>query len=220
MKAYTKTLLLATSWQLLGSPLQAQGPESPCPAVYPAPNVGDYSRMMFTNEAGESMLIRFAIVGQEEVEGKPYYWMEVVYAPPEIGDNIVAQMLVPYYPFENKDIQGYIVQMPGQPPQRVPLRMLEALGANTSPGPGWHEQCASAQDLGVERVTVAAGTFRARHYRSGEEDGGEVWIADVPFGIVKFVTASGRMQLVEYGTDAESSITEEPIEIELPPGRP
>jgi hypothetical protein len=218
MRLYTRALLLAISWQLLAEPLQAQDSGSPCPAVYPAPRVGDYARMMFTNEAGESMLIRFAIVGQDDVQGKPHYWMEVVYAPPEIGDDVIAQMLVPYYPFENEDIRGYVVQMPGQPPQRVPLRMLEALGANTSPGPGWQEQCASAEDLGLERVTVAAGTFRARHYRSAEDDAGDVWIADVPFGIVKFVTASGRMQLVEHGSDAKSSITEEPIEIELPPG--
>jgi hypothetical protein len=174
--------------------------------------------MMFTNASGESMIIRFAIIGEEEVGGIAHFWMEVVSTPPAVGDEVIAQMLIPYYPFENEDIKGYIIKMPGQPPQLVPQRMLEALGASASPGPSWQEQCAAVVDLGVERVTVAAGTFRAHHYRSGGEDSGDVWIADVPFGMVKFLAEDGKMQLVGFGTDAKSSITEKPVELEIPPG--
>lgn len=208
---------------LVGGPLQAQDPERPCPEVYPEARVGEYAVMRFANADGERMEIRFAIVGEEEVDGVTHYWMEVVSAPPTIGGDVIAQLLVPYYPFENSDIKGYIVKMPGQPAQRIPQELLNALGDYADPGPGWREQCDSAEDLGEEQVTVTAGTFIARHYRAGGETPGDVWIADVPFGMVKLIQVDGGMELLRFGSDAESSILEEPIDVEMPkrpPGNP
>jgi hypothetical protein len=208
------SLALALLWPG-GQRVQDEG--GPCPDVYPEPKLGHYADMKFTNAAGESMMIRFAIVGEEVVEGRTHYWLEVVSVPPSVGGTVIAQMLVPYYPFDNEDLQGYVIKMPGRPAAKVPREMLEAIGAGTEAGPGWRAQCAAAEDLGLEEVTVAAGTFTARHYRGGGEKSGEIWIADVPFGMVKFLQADGEMELVKYGADAESLITEEPIEIEVPP---
>ncbi len=197
----------------------AQESAGPCPEIYPRPSVGDYAAVRFTNADGESMTIRFAVVGAEPVDGRQHYWVEVVSAPPGVGGTVIAQMLVPYYPFENDDIKGYIVKMPGQPALRVPKEMLAAVLERSGPGPGWTERCASAVYLGTEDVTVPAGTFTARRYKAAAGESGEVWIADVPFGMVKLVEPDGSMELVEFGTGARSSITEKPIEPSMPPPR-
>jgi hypothetical protein len=219
MKALVTLLGLSLACLPYAIHLKAQDTRGPCPNVYPMPRVGHYAEVVFSNPQGERMPIRFAIVGEEEVGGVPHYWIEVVSVPPAIGAEVIVQMLVPYYPFENADIADYVVKMPGQPAQRVPKKMLDALG-DTEPGPGWKDQCATAEDLGMEPVTVSAGTFNAHHYRAGGERPSEVWIAEVPFGMVKLVESDGEMELVEYGADAKSSITEKPIDIELPPGGP
>jgi len=195
--------------------LFVQEPGGPCPYIYPAPEVGEYADMRFSSLEQGSIIIRFAIVGLEQVEGETYYWMEVVSAPPAVGGTVIAQMLIPYYPFEQRDIKGYIVQVPGQPPRRMPQQMIDMMRADPAPGPSWGDQCAAATELGSEEVTVPAGTFRARHFRGAGEDAGDVWIADVPFGMVKLVQPNGTMELVRYGTDAESLLSGEIVEVEV-----
>lgn len=219
MKRHTALLALILAATTRGG-LFAQEPGGPCPYIYPAPEVGEYADLRFSSPEQPSMIIRFAIVGSEQVERKTYYWMEVVSAPPAVGGTVVAQMLVPYYPFERRDIRGYIVEMPGQPPRRMPQEMIERMVTDAAPGPSWGDQCATAEDLGTEEIIVAAGTFRARHFRGGDEQAGEVWVADVPFGMVKLVQPDGEMELVRYGSDARSSLRGEPVEIELPPPPP
>jgi len=216
MKLNAASIALALTGLLVASDLAAQGDDGPCPNVYPAPQVGHFADVIFSNDEDEQMPIRFAVVGKENVDGVTHYWIEVLSVPPAVGAQVIVQMLVPFYPFENSDIAGYIVKMPGQPAQRVPVEMLAALG-DTDPGPGWEDQCATAVDLGVERITVPAGAFDARHYRAGGDTPTDVWLADIPFGMVKLFQSGGRMELESYGADAKSSITEKPIDVEIPP---
>lgn len=212
--------LFALSLTATAAALHGQDEGGPCPNLYAAPRVGHYAELQFTNSAGESMLIRFAVVRSEMVDGREHYWIEVISAPPVIGDNVIVQMLVPHYPFDHQDLKAYIVKMPGAPARKVPEDLLAQIGEQTQTGPSWRQLCGSTQDLGAERVTVEAGTFDTRHYRAGENMQDEFWIADVPFGMVKLVQADSRMELVRHGTDARSSITEEPLEMELPPPMP
>ncbi|MGD8866342.1 MAG: hypothetical protein PVI01_01905 [Gemmatimonadales bacterium] len=200
--------------------LAAQEEERPCPNLYPHPRIGEFAELQFTNAADESMLIRLAVVGSESVDGKQDYWIEVISAPPVIGDNVIVQMLVPHYPFENQDLEAYIVKMPGAPAQKVPEDLLAQIGEQTQTGPSWRRLCDSAEDLGSERVTVEAGTFETRHYRAGENKEDEFWVADVPFGMVKLIQADSHMELVRYGSDAKSSIKEKPLEMQQPPPNP
>ena len=219
MKTRAKLLVLVIAC-LAHHGLSAQESSRPCPYLYPTPRIGDYADLRFTTPEHGSMIIRFAIVGSEQVDGQTYYWMEVVSAPPAVGGTVIAQMLVPYYPFEQRDIKGYVVQVPGQPPRRMPQQMIDMMRADPAPGPSWGDQCAAATELGNEEVTVPAGTFQARHFRGGAEDAGDVWIADVPFGMVKLVQPNGTMELVRYGTDAESLLSGEIVEVEVPPPPP
>lgn len=217
MKSHATRIALALTGLLVAGELHAQGAGGPCPNVYPEPQVGHFADVVFSNAQDERMPIRFAVVGEEKVDGVTHYWIEVISVPPAVGAQVIVQMLLPFYPFENSDIAGYIVKVPGQPAQRVPVEMLAALG-DTDPGPGWEDQCATAVDLGVERITVPAGAFDARHYRAGGDTPTDVWLADIPFGMVKLFQPGGRMELESYGADAKSSITEKPIDVEIPPG--
>ena len=213
-------LALALSQLAMAASLPAQEQGGPCPNLYTNPKVGQYAELQFTNAAGESMLIRFAVVGSEMLNGREHYWIEVISAPPVIGDNVIVQMLVPHYPFDHQDLKAYIVKMPGAPARKVPQDLLAQIGEQTQTGPSWRQLCGSTEDLGAERVSVEAGTFDTRHYRAGPNKEDEFWIADVPFGMVKLIQADGRMELVRHGSDAKSSIKEKPLEMERPPPSP
>ncbi len=118
-------------------------------------------------------------------------------------------MLVPGYPFTVQQIKGYIVKLPGQPTRRMPQDMVEQMNQAATPGLGWQEACQDAEDLGRAEVTVPAGTFEALHFRTRGESAGEVWVSqNVPFGLVKMVQGQGTMELIRYGSDAESVIEE------------
>jgi hypothetical protein len=188
--------------------------QGPCPGMYPSPQVGEYAELQFTGDT-LSMPVRFTVVGEGDVEGRKHYWVEFLSVITHGVDTVIVQMLVPSYPFETIDLKGYIVQMPGQPPIRIPDEMIPQLAQSTT-GPSWRDECDSAVDLGNERVTVGSGAFIARHYRSPDETK-EVWIADVPFGMVKMLTMDGRMELIDFGTDGQPFMRGEPIEY-VPPG--
>ena len=212
--------ILALSHAAMAASLPAQEQGGPCPNLYANPTVGHYAELQFTNTTGESMLIRFAVVGSEMLNGREHYWIEVISAPPVIGDNVIVQMLVPHYPFDHRDLKAYIVKMPGAPARKVPDDLLAQIGEQTQTGPSWRQLCGSTEDLGAERVTVEAGTFDTRHYRAGEHMEDEFWIADVPFGMVKLIQSDSHMELVRHGSDARSSIKEKPLEMERPPPSP
>lgn len=212
----TRAIILLTfisaGW---GPTLNAQE-KGPCPNVYPNPQLGHYADLEYIDDEQGRVAIRFAVIGEQDVEGETHYWIEVLSAPPAIQGTLIAQMLVPSYPFDQEEIKEYIVQMPGAAPQRVPGELIQMMDASAAPGPSWEEKCAAADDLGIEEVTVQGQTYQARHFRIGGEDEGEVWIADVPFGLVKWVMAESQMELLGFGDDAKSSITGEPVDIQIP----
>ena len=215
MKTRAVVVMLAAASVAFES-LDAQG-TGPCPFVYPSPQVGEYAELEFSDSAQGRVTMRFAVVGRESIAGQAHYWIEIVSAPPTAEGTVIAQMLVPSYPFDRQDIKGYIVKLPGKVAQRMPQQMIDMMAASSAPGSSWEETCGTARDLGQEQVTVAAGEFRARHYRAAGDDSGDVWIADVPFGMVKMIQTGSEMQLLKYGRDARSSIVEEPVEIPMNP---
>jgi len=76
------------------------------------------------------------------------------------------------------------------------------------------EESIEGATVGVERVTVPAGTFQARHIRYGSLDGGtlEWWLADsVPGGVVRYTSRDVDdepvvVELTGYGKGARSEL--------------
>jgi hypothetical protein len=216
MRAQAIILTIVVAGFATLSDLCAQGQGGPCPEIYAAPNVGEYADLSFGDVGKGAMVIRFAVVGDEVVDNVRHYWVEIVSVPPEVGDTVIVQMLIPYYPFDNSDIKGYVVKMPGQPALKLTHELIAQLGEAT-PGTGWKEKCETAVELDPVQVTVPAGSFDSRHFRSSDQDGSEVWLANVPFGIVKWVQGTAEMELVAFGSNARSLLTVEPVEYVPPP---
>jgi hypothetical protein len=74
------------------------------------------------------------------------------------------------------------------------------------------EGCQAAQLVGDEQVTVRAGTFRTKHFRSAQA-GADFWVStEAPFGLVKMTNTldNSTLELVDRGTGAKTSITGTP----------
>lgn len=208
--------LVTTAFMLWGSAslLTAQDLLDACAALGDL-SVGQWSQYQMTApEAGmQSADARFAIVGQEDVEGTVHYWYEMSMTS-EQGP-MIMQFLVPSYPYAMEDIQGVVMKAGSQPAMKVPAQMLSMMQNQSGfdPGKSFAEECENAELVGREAVVVPAGTFDALHIKSSiNNETTEVWVSpDIPFGLIKVQGAKGfEMLLLERGADATSSITETP----------
>ena len=212
--------IVTLSFMLAPAAARAQDLGQYCRGIY-APRLGDYAEMdLHTPGARGSGRMRFAVVETERIAGTVRYWLEVTTTGGPDGDRgtIVAQLLVPRYPFDSGDIESYVIQMPGRQPMKIPLAMVRR-AAETATGTriGWEEGCRTARDLGTASIQVAAGAFKVRHLRTNGKDRGDIWLSSaVPFGIVKFTSSDGSsMELRRYGTGARSSLTGAPVEVRI-----
>ena len=162
-----------------------------------------------------TMSFAYVIVGQENVEGSTGYWMETRSENPGVGGEMVMKQLM-VTGGDKPQIKRMIMQMPGQPPMEMPMGML---------GMGQRGQGAGAGDtspgvkVGVETITVPAGTFVCDHYRKQEPQGTvDVWISDKvpPYGMVKMSSTEMTMVLEKVLTNETSHIQGEPQKMDMP----
>ncbi len=213
--ALAATVLVTTS-------LAAQSAKDVCSAIGHL-KVGQWSEVRVNSD---SSAMRFAAVGTEQQDGKTYYWIELKGSDPTHG-TMIAQYLVPGFPFQFADVKAIIMKMGDAPAMRLPEQMIQAMSERMPHDAAMNlaARCASAKVVGWENVTVAAGTFHALHVQDttsapGAATGGrgDFWVSpDVPFGLVKATDPhSGTIELVGTGKDAKSSITEPPQTLGAP----
>ncbi|MEE8268148.1 MAG: hypothetical protein V3R97_04475, partial [Gemmatimonadales bacterium] len=106
----------------------------------------------------------------------------------------------------------------GQPAMKFSGAMMERIQSQMSSDPTseFSKSCEDAERVGVESITVPAGTFEAVHYRlAGDGRSGDAWIVEGrPFGMIKWTGSGGdAAELVARGDDAVSQITETPMEM-------
>ena len=167
-------------------------------------------------QAGRS---RIAVVGTETRNGEELTWYEMSFDAG--GQSGVVKMLGEggfYRAMAEKNIVEMVVKAAGQPAMKFSGAMIERMQSqmNSDPAAEFGKGCESAERVGVESITVPAGTFDAVHYRltSGQKPG-DAWIVEgLPFGMIKW-TGSGDegVELVDRGDDAVTQITETPMEI-------
>jgi len=141
------------------------------------------------------------------------------------GQSAIIQILADEWPFEADDVREMVLKAAGQPAMRMPEAMMSRMrGQMTSPVGNMAASCAQGELLGSESVEVPAGSFDA--YKLKPSDVGQgtpdaVWVStDIPFGVIKSEGSGGTMVLLDYGTDATSSIDEEPVDMPGMPGMP
>ena len=146
-----------------------------------------------------------AIVGQEERDGKAYYWMEMALQGDQKTENVIIKMLVGGWESVG-DVREIVIQPAGQPAMRMPEQMMSMFRDKMKdPLADVMEGCETIADLGEESVTVPAGTFTARHYRG---DDGDMWLSTaMAFFLVKATSKDGSIELAGHGSDATSAIT-------------
>ncbi len=198
------TLLVAGA-----APLAAQDQATACAAVVDS-KVGYWAAFDLSGAPSDDVSsLRFAIVERPGEAGNTWYEFSATTSQ----GPVIIQLDVPGWPFTTDEIKGVIVKMAGQPAMRIPEQMLGMMQQQMGDNPmaDFAERCATSGVVGHEKIDVPAGTFSTLHLRN-DDDGSEAWISqDVPFGIVKgLVEDGGVLTLTGYGTDATSSITEEP----------
>lgn len=182
--------------------------------------VGQFAEYRLNSpQMGGPVDIRIAIVGTEDVDGASFQWHEMKMSMPQ--GEMVLQMLVPGFPYDPNEVAKLVMKGPGQPAMEMSPSMMAMLGeqGGNNFARDIAKNCEEAEKVGDESVTVTAGSFDTEHYRITTPENGEAWIShDVPFGLVKMNGSEGvSVELIGYGRDAMSSITETPQKM---PGLP
>ena len=203
------------------APVVAQDIEEVCRSIGDL-SVGDWAEYQMSGAAvqGQSVeSIRFAIVGEETTDEGSFVWYEF----DTVTDQgpLVVKMLVTGWPFEMTGVKDVILKVGGQPAMRIPDQMLSMMQQQmaSSPIEDFAKQCRAANFVGREDVTTPAGTFATLHVRTDQQNG-DAWVSmEVPFGMVKGSSEGGpTMELVRYGSDATTQITETPVDMPGMPG--
>jgi len=199
----------------MATPIAAQ---NACEAFLEAPAVGSWVEYDMQGN-GQSARSRIAVVGTETRDGRELTWYEMSFDA--AGQSGVMKMLAEggfYHAMANKKIEEMIIKGEGQPAMKFSGAMVERMQSQMSSDPAseFGKKCEDAERVGVESVTVPAGTFEAVHFRvaSGGSPG-DAWIVEgMPFGMIKWTGSGGEsVELVDRGDDAVTQITETPMEM-------
>jgi len=156
----------------------------------------------------------FVVVGREAIAEKEAYWLEIR-AESGGGRGLILKQLLLSGPDGPKP-KRFIMQAPGEPPVAVPVGTILQAGHEALPEPKGDKHGLGTQ-VGVEEVTVPAGTFTCNHYRSQlEGETSEVWISPrvSPYGVVKMVAGETTMVLSKLLENQTTRISGEPEELE------
>jgi len=155
----------------------------------------------------QAFVMRLAIVGEERVEMKQGYWLEIEIVP-LVGYRSVYKMLVTGPASDPKNLHKVLQRVGRGNAEEVPADKDAAKEEKPAPEP-------ERKLVGEEEVTIRDGSVvKAQHYqltRDGQTV--DIWLNDEvrPIGIVKQVTPSGEFKLRNYGVggqDARSVIND------------
>lgn len=177
----------------------------------PAP--GQWAKYRSDGFGNQHFEARYAIVGKESVDGTDHYWFEYE-MPMPVGDmSIILKLLMPGFPYSSEDVSRAIVKMPGMPAMESPAMAasMQSQGGDNLSEP-LKRACGAVESVESVSVTVLGGTFDAIKVTPGGSFGKDIWLSSaVPFGLVKMAEPDGKgLELIAYGSDATSVITEEP----------
>jgi len=192
-----------------------------------ATTVGTWSEYAVTeSEGGKKSVMRNSIVGKDG-DG---FWYEVVMT--EDGGRNIVKMFLKGDPNNPDNIQRLIMKNGDQPAQEMPRefvmmgrRMATSMFETRSGSSIVNQPNLKAEEIGSEKVTVPAGSFAVTRNRILDGAGKVLATYDfnkdvLPFGVVRSETDKVKMELLAYGKDAASMITEQPLMMKTPPGMP
>lgn len=172
------------------------------------PVVGGWAEYQMKTAGEAPMKMKVAVVGKEGQS----YWYETVM---QMGERMVTKMLVSGNPNDQQNLKRMIIKSGNEQAMEMPVA---SMGMNKAQAKGG-KPAGKTVDKGMEKVTVPAGTFTARHMQY--QEGGETvdaWISEkvAPYGLVKSKAKGFEMVLTGSGNGAKTLITEKPMKFEMP----
>ena len=206
-----KKMLVMFAALALALPLAAQmgfGPKAPSLSGIWHPVVGTGAAYEMTNQQGKKTQMEITVVGKDDVGGKPAFWMEMAMTDQRTSQPVFVKNLMSVNDSGVTSMR-MVMQMPGQDPMEMDMSMNPA-------GRGMQQSTPAniadkAELVGMESITVPAGTFTCAHYRM--KDGtSDAWVSDKvgPWGLVKSQGKDSSMVLTKVITDAKDHITGTP----------
>jgi hypothetical protein len=192
--------------------------QGPCATYLKFPAVGRWAEYEGTYNTKDSMTTRYAVVGSETRAGTEYKWIELKLTDRTKARDMVYQMLVPGGPLEMGQVQEVIMKPGSERAMKMSGMMLNMVRGQLEKNSFFKDTCTEVTLVGQERVTVPAGSYQAKHFRSDKYETDSWLDPAVPFSLVKSSGKKHEMVLVATGTGAKSSITEVPQEMG-PPGQ-
>ena len=190
-------------------------------------SVGGWSEYAVTEiEGGKKSTMRNSIVGKEGDS----FWYEVVIT--EGGARNVIKMSLKGDPNNPENIQRLIMKNGEQPAQEMPRefvmmgrRMATSMFESRSGSSVANQAGLKSVEVGTREVKVPAGAFTAVQNQLVDGTGKVLATYDynsevLPLGVVRSETDKVKIELVAYGKDAVSLITEKPEMMKRPPGMP
>jgi hypothetical protein len=206
-----KQVVITFAALALALPLAAQmfGPKPPSLSGVWHPVVGTGAAYEMTDKGGKNTQMEITIVGKEDVDGKPNFWLEMAMTDPRTSAPVYVKSLMSVNDSGVTSMR-MVMQIPGQPdPMEMDMNMNPAGHGVKQTTPA--NIADKAETVGTESVTVPAGTFSCTHYRM--KDGtGDAWVSDKvgPWGLVKSTGKDNSMVLTKVITDAKDHITGTP----------
>src|SRR5712675_100653 len=195
----------------LASPLGAQmGMRAPNLSGVWHPVVGSGGAYESTDRDGKKTPIEATVVGKEDVNGKPGYWMEIAVSNPRMGGEMFLKYLF-VLGDNGLTASRVIMQLQGQDPMEMDANILMAMGGRRGGQPIPSDIRDKSEIVGTETITVPAGTFSCDHYRL-KDGSSEAWVSDKvsPWGLVKEQNKESSLVLTKIITDAKDHITGTP----------
>ncbi len=208
---------------LAALPLQAQFPALPwVKDRAEAMKVGAWASYLVVDEQGAESRMRFAVVGEEQLEGRRGLWYETNIDSAE--EPATIKLLLLLGEGDQWEIKRMVMKSGEGPAMELPVSMSgDSKGARGMMGSVPFDTESedfqqSLQELGREQLTVDGKTLECMHYQVKDQDGepAEFWVSrQVPlFSMVRYQGQQSRMELQEWGdSGAESRIKEDPQSI-------
>jgi hypothetical protein len=184
-----------------------------CAENFKWPGVGQWAEYQGTYDKKTPISSRYAVVGTEQRNGTEYKWIELKSHDEKKNRDMVYQMLVPGGPLQVDQVEEVVLKSGTDPAMKMSGMMMKLIRGQLAKSSIFKDACSETALIGVEKVTVPAGTFNAKHFQSTKYES-ETWIDPaVPFSMLKSVGKSHEIELVATGKGAKSSITETPTEM-------
>ncbi|HXT75417.1 MAG TPA: hypothetical protein VN780_03940 [Candidatus Eisenbacteria bacterium] len=205
MKRTRIALLAATACLALTTTLAAQMNLNPfrkpniTDIFHPLVGSGATYEIQHTDNSGEPTQMEMVVVGTEMVGTQQGYWMEMGHTDRKTGQMSYIKMLVT----PDFQPQRVIIQAPGKGAMEMPFNAMAGDRKNHA-----QEELDKWHKVGMEPVTVPAGTFLCQHWKK-DSGVGDVWASDkvTPISMVKSVQEHETMTLQKTISGATDHIT-------------